>query len=61
MRISFLYETAVHNDLQNNSLREIPLEETDIPHDFTFLWRKNSLFADTYHMLFQEWQPEFAG
>lgn len=59
MGITLLYETAVQKELKNGGLREIPLEE-DITHDFTFLWRKNSLFADAYHALFQEWHPGLA-
>lgn len=51
--VTFLYEAAVREELKDGSLREIPLEGFDVVHDFTFIWRKNSLFGADYKELFQ--------
>ena len=44
--ISFLYRTIVEEDLRSGLLREIPLRDFHIRHDYTFLWRKDSIFSD---------------
>lgn len=51
--VTFLYEVAVRQELQSGMLREIPLKDFAIEHDFSFLWRKNSLFADRYRNIYQ--------
>ena len=50
--ITFLYETAVQEELRNGSLRVIPLEGFPLFHQFTFLWRKGSVFAEDYREAF---------
>lgn len=55
--IAFLYEPTVRRELQGGTLREIPLCGCEISHDFTFLWRKNSVFAEEYHVLFELLRP----
>lgn len=52
--VAFLYEAAVRQELRAGTLREIPLEDLNDLHEFTFLWRKNSLFPEDYHALFSE-------
>lgn len=52
--ITFLYEAAVRRELSEGSLRVIPLEDFRYTHDFTFLWRKNSVFPGYYRELFRE-------
>lgn len=44
--ISFLYRAAVEKELNAGVLREIPLRDFSITHDFTFLWPKDSVFSD---------------
>lgn len=44
--ISFLYKAAVERELQQGSLKKIPLNNFSIQHDFTFLWSENSVFSD---------------
>lgn len=54
--VTFLYEAAARRELADGSLRVIPLENFRYAHDFTFLWRKNSVFPEHYQFLFQELQ-----
>ena len=51
--ITFLYERAVREELRDGRLRKIPLTEFGVTHDFTFLWRKDSIFSEDYRALFQ--------
>lgn len=51
--ITFLYEAAVREELKRGSLREVQLEEFEQAHDMTFIWRRNSIFDEYYHELFE--------
>ena len=50
--ITFLYEAAVREELAEGKLRVLPLEDFPLRHDFSFLWRRGSLFADRYREIF---------
>ena len=50
--ISFFYQPVVQRELEAGQLREIPLEDCSIYHDFTFLWRRGSLFAADYREIY---------
>ena len=50
--ITFLYQTAVEKELKGGSLCEISLSDMEITHDFTFIWRKNSIFSEDYSRIF---------
>lgn len=52
--ITFLYETAVKEELLSGALREIEIEDFRMVHTFMFIWRKNSLFTAEYGELFEE-------
>lgn len=52
--ISFLYEAAVKRELDEGSLVELPIEGFPKYHDFTFIWRKNSIFSWEYKELFRQ-------
>lgn len=52
--VTFLYQAAVRDELADGRLQEIELEDFRYRHDFTFLWRKNSVFPAWYHRLFHE-------
>lgn len=54
--VSFLYKTAVEQELRNGSLMQIPLCDFMIMHDFTFLWNKGSAFSKEYEAIFNELQ-----
>ncbi|NBK97732.1 MAG: LysR family transcriptional regulator [Erysipelotrichia bacterium] len=51
--ISFLYETTVKEELANHELKKLTLQEFNITHDITFIWRKNSIFKDYYVSIFE--------
>ena len=50
--VAFLYEPTVRAELESGALREIALSGFPVLHDFTFLWRKSSVFAQTYREIF---------
>lgn len=50
--ITFLYETAVQDELRNGELQKIELEDFRLSHEFTFIWRRGSIYAETYRKLF---------
>ena len=54
--IAFLYYPVVRAELASGALREIPLPGGPITHDFTFLWRKGSVFAPYYREIFRQLQ-----
>lgn len=51
--ITFLYEVAVEQELKEGVLMRIPLRNFDVSHEFTFIWRRGSIYADHYRELFQ--------
>lgn len=54
--ITFLYETAVRRELAEGTLMEIGTEDFQMFHDFTFLWRKGSIFKSHYQEIFSEFK-----
>lgn len=56
--ISFLYEAAVHNEIQQGILKSIPIPSFHMTHDFTFLWNKGSAFSDEYKKICNELKEE---
>lgn len=52
--ISFVYKKAVEKELKEGKIQEIPMQDMHLMHDITFLWRKNSIFADEYRRIFDE-------
>lgn len=54
--ISFLYQSAVQKELEDNTLMKIPLSDFKITHDFSFIWNKGSIFSAQYEAIFQELQ-----
>jgi LysR family transcriptional regulator, transcriptional activator of the cysJI operon len=52
--ITFLYEAAVRQELQNGTLREIPLADFDVYNNFSMVWRKGSIFDDRYIKVFDD-------
>lgn len=59
--ITFLYRLAVEQELAAGSLTEIPLEDFQITHDFSFLWRKNSLYASRYRAIYHAFRSAYIG
>ena len=52
--ISFLYKTAVLPYLASGMLRQIPLEDFRLQHDFSFLWQTGTVFAREYEAIFAQ-------
>lgn len=52
--ITFLYESVVRDALRRGTIRQIRLEDFDVTHNISFIWRKNSLFSDEYRAIFRE-------
>ncbi len=46
--ISFMYKTAVADELQAGVLKEIKLNDFKILHDFDFIWEKDSIYSGKY-------------
>ncbi len=51
--ITFLYEAAVSGELKDGSLRQIPLRDFPVTHEFAFIWRRGSIYAEWYRELFR--------
>ena len=54
--ISFLYQAAVEQELQEGLLQQIPLADFQVQHNFTFIWNQDSIFSSEYEAVFQELQ-----
>ncbi|WOC32858.1 MULTISPECIES: LysR family transcriptional regulator [Caproicibacterium] len=52
--VTFLYETAVQEELQNGLLRRVPLRDFSLAHDFSFVWRRGSVFSAHYRQIFED-------
>lgn len=52
--ISFLYKAAVEEEIEKGTIKQIPLEDFKITHDFTFIWNKDSIFSNEYEKIFEE-------
>lgn len=46
--IAFVYETAVHRELERGVLKKIDLKDFTLSHEFNFIYQKNSMFAEEY-------------
>ena len=51
--ISFFYQPVVRRELEEGWLREIPLADCALSHEFAFLWRKGSVFSEEYREIFR--------
>lgn len=51
--IAFLYKAAVQEELAKGSLHILELSDFQVHHDFTFLWRRGSVFSTYYQELFE--------
>lgn len=52
--ISFLYKAAAKQELRSGTLRQIPLSDFQVTHDFSFICGKNSIFTEQYEKIFRE-------
>ena len=51
--ITFLYEAAVKEELKDGTLQKIPPKDFHVSHEFAFIWRRGSIYADRYREIFQ--------
>ena len=52
--ISFLYKIAVEKELHSGILKEIPLDDFKMQHDFDIIWEKHSVSSDKYLSICEE-------
>ena len=52
MGITFLYKKAVLEELEKGELFEINIKDTPFKYNFTFIWRKNSIYKNFYVKVF---------
>ncbi len=52
--ISFLYKIAVEDELRAGILKEIPLDDFRMQHDFDVIWEKHSIYTDKYLAICEE-------
>lgn len=50
--ITFIYEAAAKKELESGSLKRIYVKELINRHEFTFIWRKNSIFSEYYKTIY---------
>ena len=51
--ITFLYGTAVQDELKDGTLIQIPLRNFQVYHEFNFIWRRGSIYGDRYDEIFR--------
>ena len=51
--ITFLYRMAVMRELEEGRLCEVKMDDMNITHDFTFIWREGSIFHEDYQKIYQ--------
>lgn len=52
--ITFLYQAAVQELLEQELVQVIPISDFQMHHEFTFIWNKNSCFASEYRDICQQ-------
>lgn len=52
--ITFLYHKAVERELADGSILQVELADFQVSHEFTFLWRKDSVFEEEFRQVFRE-------
>ncbi len=52
--ITFMYERAVEEELEQGRLKKIPIKDFSVKHDITCIWRKGSVFREDYVNIFKE-------
>ena len=52
--ITFLYRKAVERELADGSILQVELADFQVSHEFTFLWRKHSVFEEEFRQVFRD-------
>ncbi len=53
MGISFMYKRAVEKEIKEKKLFEIEIKNFNLSYNFTFVWRKNSIYANYYKGIYE--------
>ena len=56
--ITFLYGTAVQEELKDGTLIQIPLRNFQVYHEFNFIWRRGSIYGDRYREIFRRFSGQ---
>ena len=48
------YKIAVEKELKSKELKEITLDDFKLQHDFDIIWEKESIYADKYLSISEE-------
>ena len=56
--VTFAYRAAVKKELEEGKLREIRLQDFSIEHEFYFIWRKGSIYAQRYREIYRRFMEE---
>ena len=56
--ITFLYRRAAEEELARGTLKQVPIRDFDIRHEFNFLWRKNSVFEADFRRYSRQLWPK---
>lgn len=49
--ISFLYESAVEDELRSGQIERLPMEDLDVQHDFCLIWLKTASYRSVYEKI----------
>ena len=52
--ITFLYETAVKNELLTGLIHKIPVKEWNVRHEISVIWKKDNLFTESLEEILRE-------
>ena len=52
--ITFLYERAARKRVEAGQLKVVAIEDFSLSHEFAFIWRKGSVFAEAYRDFFRK-------
>lgn len=59
--ISFLYKSAVKEEIEKGTIRELHPDNFSVSHDFTFIWNKNSIYAERIRSFAESFKNIAAG
>ncbi len=56
--ITFLYEVAVKEEIEQGKLQKLELKDFQVTHNMSFIWRRNSILEGKYRQLFHKLKRE---
>ena len=52
--LTFLYKSAAAAELNSGKLVEVKIKDMNLKHDYSFVWRKGSIYEDEYIEIMRE-------